>query len=53
MVLGKGTADELDDATIIAEAKYFIKVYLSLHYNGSNRFLYANSAEINQFKAKD
>ena len=53
MVLGEGSADGLDDATIIAEAKYLIKVYLSLYYNQSNRFLYANSAEINQFKAKD
>ena len=53
--------DGLDDATIIAEAKYFIniaksrkKTYLSLHYNGSNSFLYDNVVKINSIqKAKD
>ena len=26
---------------------------LSLHYNGSNNFLFANAAKLYQFKAKD
>ena len=48
LVLGKGPAQGLDYTTIKPEAKYFInitkpkKIYLSLHYNGSNSLLYAN-----------
>ena len=29
------------------------KFYLSLHYNGANSYLFANSKEIYKFKAKD
>ena len=46
LVLGEGTTQSLDNATIIAEAKYLInftesgkRFVLSLHYNGSNSFL--------------
>ena len=46
LVLGEGTIQSLDNATIIAEAKYVINLkesgkrfVLSLHYNGSNSFL--------------
>ena len=50
----------LDNATLTAEVEYSInftelgkKVYLSLHYNGSNSYLYVNATKIYQFKAKD
>ena len=59
LVLGESSADKLDDATITVETKYSIyiiksrnKVCLSLHYNGSNRFLYDNGVKIYQFKTK-
>ena len=29
------------------------KFYLSLHYNGTNSYLFVNGTEINKFKAKD
>ena len=50
LVLSKGPTQKLDDTTIIAEAKYPIsftksgkKFLLSLHYNGSNSFLFVNT----------
>ena len=49
LVLGKGPKQGLDDTTIIAEIEYSInlsrshkKICLSLHYNGSNSFLFVN-----------
>ena len=49
-----------DDTSITAEAKYFInftkseKIFLlSIHFNGSNRFLFVNIKKIYQFKEKD
>ena len=50
----------LDHTTLTAEAKYSInftqsnrKFCLSLHYNGSNKFLFVNDTKICQFKEKD
>ena len=50
----------LHDTTLTAEAKYpnnFTqsgkRFVLSLHYNGSNNFLFVNATKIYQFKAKD
>ena len=50
----------LDDTTLTAEAKYPINFtksnetfVLSLHYNGSESFLFADATKIYQFKAKD
>ena len=59
-ILVEGPTEKLDDTSITAEAKYPInftklgrKFCLSLHYSGSNSFLFANATEMNQFKAKD
>ena len=59
VVLGKGTADGLDDTGITVDAKYSVnitksrnKICLSLHYNAANSSLYANGMKIYQFKAK-
>ena len=59
-VLGEGPTQHLGNITITAQAKYPInftnqknKFCLSLHYNGTNRFLYVNDVKIYQFKAKD
>ena len=48
------------DATALTEAQYSInfskssrKFCLSLHFNGSNSFLFVNATKICQFKAKD
>ena len=50
----------LDDTTFTAEAKYSInfskanrKFYLSLYYNVSKSYLFANATKIYEFKAKD
>ena len=50
----------LDDTTLTAEAIYPInftksgkRLALSLHYNGSNSFLFVNATKIQPFKAKD
>ena len=60
LVLGIGPTQGLDDTTLTAEAQYSInfsrsnrKFCLSLHYNGSNSFLFVNATKIYQFKAKD
>ena len=59
-ILGEGPTQGLDDTTLTAEAKYPInftqsgkRFVLSLHYNGSNSFLFVNATKIYQFKAKD
>ena len=58
--LGEGPRQGLDNTLITAEKKYSIdsteyekRFVLSLHYNGSNSFLFANATNIYQFKAKD
>ena len=50
----------VDDTTLTEEAKYPINLaqllkrfVLSLHYNGSNSFLFVNATKIYQLKTKD
>ena len=56
LILGKGPTQGLDDTTLTAEAQYSInfsksnrKFCLSLHYNGSNSFLFVNATKISQY----
>ena len=60
LILGEGTTQGLDDITITAGAKYPIhftqsrkRFVLSLHYNGSNSFLFVDATKVYQFKAKN
>ena len=60
LILGKGSTKRLDSTTLTAEAKYPInftqsgkRFILSLHYNGSNSFLFVNATKVYQFKAKN
>ena len=60
LILGKGQTQGLDNTTLTTESEYSInfsrsqrKFCLSLHYNGSNSFLFVNATKIHQFKAKD
>ena len=60
LILGKGLTQKLDGTTFAAEALYPIsfrqsrkRFVLSLHYNGSNSFLFVNATKVYQFKAKD
>ena len=60
LILGEGLTQGLDDTTLTAQTKYPInftqtrkRFVLSLHYNGSNSFLFVNATEIHQFKTKD
>ena len=60
LVIGISSTQELDDTTLTGEDQYSInfsrsnrKFCLSLHYNGSNSFLFAKSTKKYQFKAKD
>ena len=55
LILGEGPAQGLDDTTLTAEAKINFtqsgKIFvLSLHYNGSNSFLFINAAKVYIFK---
>ena len=59
LILGKAPTQGLNH-TLIIETPYSInftnpgiKFYLSLHYNGSNNFLFVNATKIYQFQAKD
>ena len=59
LIIGEGPTQGLDDTTLTAEANYPInfiqsgkKFVLSLHYNGSNSFLFVNATKVYQFKAK-
>ena len=59
LILGEGPAQGLEDTTLTAEAKYPInftqsgkRFVLSLHYNGSNSFLFVDAIKIHQFKIK-
>ena len=59
LVLGKGPTQGLEH-TLTAGKMYSInftmtkmKFCLSLHYNGSNSYLFVNGTEIYKFKAKD
>ena len=60
LILGEGPTQRLDDSTLKAEAKYLTNFtqsgktfVLSLHYNGSNSFLFVNAAKVYQVKAKN
>ena len=60
LVLGKDFIQRLDNTTIYAEklcsinlTKINTKFWSSLHYNGSNSYLFVNGREIHKFKAKD
>ena len=59
-ILGKGSTQGLDDTALTEEDQYSInfsrsntKFCLSLHYNGSNSFLFVNATKIYKFKTKD
>ena len=59
LVLSEGPTQGLLDTTLTTEAKYHInftqsgkRFVLSLHYNGSNSFLFVNAKKVYQFKAK-
>ena len=52
LILGEGPKQKSDDTTLTAEAKYPINFsqarkgfVLSLHYNGSNNFLFVSAAK--------
>ena len=60
LILGIGPTQELDDTMLTAEAQYSInfsrsnrKFCLSLHYNGSNSFLFINATKKYLIKAKN
>ena len=59
LILGEVPTQQLDDTALTAEAKNPInftdprkRFILSLHYNGTNSFLFVNTTKIYQFKAK-
>ena len=59
LILGEGPTQGLDDTTLKAEAKYPInftqsgrRFVLSLHYNGSNSFLFVNATKYINSKQK-
>ena len=59
LILGERPTQGLDDTTL-TEAMYPInftkpnkRFVLSLHYNGSNSFLFVNATKIHQLKAKN
>ena len=52
LIVGEGPTQWLDNTTLTAEAKYPIsftqprkRFVLSLHYNGSNSFLFVNATK--------
>ena len=58
LILGKGPTQGLSNTTLTIEAEYSINfsrsqtnIFLSLHYNGNNSFLFVNAANIYQFEA--
>ena len=60
LVLGKDFVQGLDNTAIYAERLYSVNFTktnttfcFSLHYNGSNSYLFVNGTEIHKFKAKD
>ena len=60
LIIGQGPIQGLDDAKFTEEAIYPInftqtneRFVLSLHYYGSNSFLFVNATKIYQFKAKN
>ena len=60
LILDEVPIQGLDDTTLTAEAKYPInftqpnkRFVLSLHYNGSNSFLFVNATKKHHFKVKN
>ena len=60
LVLGKDFTQGIDNTALYAEKLYSInftktntKFCLSLHYNGSNSYLFVNGTEIHKFKTKN
>ena len=61
LILGKGSTNGLDNnTTLTAEKGYSINFgdhqknfFLSLHYNGVNRYVFFNGVEIHKFKTKN
>ena len=60
LILGEGPTQGLDDATLTAEAKYWInftqlnkRLVLSLYYNRIRSFLFVNATKVYQFKGKN
>ena len=60
LILAEGPTQGLDGTTFTAEAKYPInftqsgkRFVLTLHYNGSNSFLFVNARKVYQFKDKE
>ena len=60
LILGEGPTLGSDVTTLTGEAKYPItftpsnrRLLLSLHYNGSDNFLFVDATKIYQFQAKD
>ena len=60
LTLGKETTQGLGNTTLTADTKCPISITqarkrfrLTLHYNGSNSFLFINAAKIYQFEVKD
>ena len=56
-ILGEGPTQSLDDTTLTTEAVYPINFtqpnktfVLSVHYNGSKKFLFVNATKIYQFR---
>ena len=59
LILAEGPTQGLDDTTLTAKTKYPInftqsgkRFVLSIHYNGSNSFLFVNATKVYQFKTK-
>ena len=60
LILDQGPTQGLDDDTLTAEVRYPLnftqserRFVLSLHYNGSDSFLFVDATKIYQFDAKD
>ena len=60
LLLGIGPTQGLDDTMLTADARCSInfsrsnkKIFLILHYNGSNSFLFGNGTKIYKFKESD
>ena len=60
LIFCEGPTQGLDSTTLTAETIYAIsftqpnkRFVLSLHYNGSNTFVFVNVRNMYQFKAKD
>ena len=60
LILGKGPTQGLGEHSLTAEKMYSVnfadhreKYCLSLHYNGTNSYLFVNGTDISKFKAKD